>query len=342
MSSKKTKLSKYATENMPSVDENIPSNVHSIKTKIPSKTKPSKTKPSEKTPKRTSTTFILKNISAVQTILSTFAFSTKLLDMMNDNQDCIPQTLLSGDEVDKITDIPVVDLLHEKSKRAYYFLDTRKIQNKFWGVMIDITLNGPLPNTIQKPCWWCKHKFSSKPIGCPLKYHPHKTSGIEKDRFEEKMKAVGLPTTTNDFFETEGLFCSFPCCKAFILDQKGSVKYKESLTLLSLLFSILYSTEKHPIGIFSADNLLSITTKKNKKSTLIPHKTLPLETTDFPTAPSWKLLKDYGGHLTIEEWRSTFGKLEYDLTVNVRRPYMYCSSQYISEKKIKLFKGMCD
>lgn len=331
MSSKKTKLSKYATENMPSVDENIPSNANtSIKTKkIPAKTKPSVT------------TFILKNISAVQTVLSTFAFSTKLLDM-DDNQDCIPQTLLSGDEVDKITDIPVADLLHEKSKRAYYFLDTRKIQNKFWGVMIDVTLNGPLPNTIQKPCWWCKHKFPSKPIGCPLKYHPHKTSGIEKDRFEEKMKAVGLPTTTNDFFETEGLFCSFPCCKAFILDQKGSIKYKESLTLLSLLFSILYSSDKHPIGIFSLDS------KKSKKTTPMPHKKTLLpensraDTTDFPTAPSWKLLKDYGGHLTIEEWRSTFGKLEYDLTVNVRRPYMYCSSQYISEKKIKLFKGTCD
>lgn len=299
-----------------------------------------------KTPKTTSTTFILKDISAVQTVLSAFAFKSsrngKLLDM-DDNGDSIPQTLLSQGEVNEMTDIPVADLLYEKSKRAYYFLDTRKMQNKFWSVMIDVTVNGPLPNTIQKPCWWCRHKFSTKPIGCPLKYHSQKSSGIEKERFEEKLKAANLPTTTNDFFETEGLFCSFPCCKAFILDQKGSVKYKESLTLLSLLFSILYSTDKHPVGIFSLGR-----TKKKPSTLKKPALDAPIkrdtdaEDIHFPAAPSWKLLKDYGGHLTIDEWRSTFGKLEYDLTVNVRRPYMFCSSQYISEKKIKLFKSTRD
>lgn len=278
-------------------------------------------------------TFVLKNISAVQTVLSAYATSTrksgkKFLDLEENTKDTIPQTLLSQEEVNEIADIPVADLLHEKSRRAYYFLDAKKAQNKFWVTMIDVTLNGPLPNSTQKPCWWCRHKFSSRPVGCPLRYHPQKNSGVEKERFEEKLKSAGLPVSSNDFFETEGFFCSFPCCKAFILDQKGSVKYKESLTLLSLLFSILYSTDKRPVGIFSLDRT------KNAPPTQEKH--------DFPTAPTWKLLKDYGGHLTIEEWRSTFGKLEYDATVNTRRPYMFCSSQYISEKKIKLFKNIGD
>jgi hypothetical protein len=292
--SKNTKSSKRAQKDVPSKNE----------------------APGTKKVPKTKTIFFLKDISAVQTVLSSFDSKRKTGKVLNmdENADTIPQTLLSR-EVEEIENIPVSDLLHEKSKRAYYFLDSRKIQNKFWGVMIDVTLNGPLPNSIQKPCWWCRHKFSSKPIGCPLKYHPHKTSGIEKERFDEKMKSADFPTTTNDFFETEGCFCSFPCCKAFILDQKNCVKYKESITLLYLLFSILHSSDKK---------------QANRK----------IE--EFPVAPSWKLLKDYGGHLTIEEWRSTFGKLEYDLTINSRRPYMFCSSQYISEKKIKLFKNTRD
>lgn len=278
------------------------------------------------------TSFILTDISAIQTVLSSFTPKRKQGKLlgMDENKDTLPQTLLTQGNIEEISDIPVSELLYEKSKRAYYFLDTRKIQNKFWVIMIDVTLNGPLPSSIQKPCWWCRHKFGTKPIGCPLRYHPHKKTGIEKERFEDKMKNADLPTTTNDFFETEGCFCSFPCCKAFILDQKGSVKYKESLTLLSLLFSILYSTDTRPVGVFAiGKNKTEDTTKTEDKY-------------DFPAAPSWKLLKDYGGHLTIEEWRSTFGKLEYDPTVNSRRPYMFCSSQYISEKKIKLFKNTRD
>lgn len=314
-------------------------NTMSQKTKKKTKDAPSEASTSRRsaTKKSKSSIFTLKDISAIQTVLSAFATrnSKKLLDINENAKDSIPQTFLSQ-EIEEIAEIPMADLLHEKSKRAYYFLDARKAQNKFWAIMIDVTQNGPLPNTTQKPCWWCRHKFSTKPIGCPLKYHPQKSTGIEKERFEEKLKSAGLPVDSNDFFETEGCFCSFPCCKAFILDQKGSVKYKESLTLLSLLFSILYSTDKRPVGIFSLDRTKNPTKQDALKTNDADEKR------DFPVAPSWKLLKDYGGHLTIEQWRATFGKLEYDPTVNTRRPYMFCSSQYISEKKIKLFKNIGD
>ncbi len=276
-------------------------------------------RPVKKTVKPKTTNIILKDISAVQTVLACYAVhntkSTKVLKM-KDGKDTISQTLI-GDIDGEDTDIPVTQLLYEKSKRAYYFLDARKMQNKFWCIMVDVTLSGPLPSSIQKPCWWCRHKFNFRPIGCPLKYNSNKCTGIEKERYEEKLKNTNLPASTNDFFETEGIFCSFPCCKAFILDQHGSAKYKESITLLSLLFSILHGIQ----SVFSVSGNPEI---------------------DFPAAPSWKLLREYGGHLTIEEYRATFGKLEYFVTVNVRRPYMYSSSQYIAEKKIKLFKDARD
>jgi hypothetical protein len=256
-----------------------------------------------KAKKPSPTSFSLPGISAVQVILSGYASHTRKI-MVDDDEEALPQTLIGNDEE---ADIPITDLLHEKSKKAYYFLDTRKIQNKYWGNMLDITMNGALPSSTNKPCWWCRCPFKTRPIGCPLVYHSHKKEGIDKERLEEKFKNANIALDKNDFFETEGCFCSFPCCKAFILNQRNSTKYKEAAALLSLLFYTLYKRKD-----------------------------------ELPAAPSWKTLKDYGGHLTIQEFRASFGKLEYEETVNNRRPYMFCSSQYISEKRLKLFRGVRD
>jgi len=249
------------------------------------------------------TSFVLQDVSAVQTILSGYASQTQKIIVDDNDPESLPQTLISADED---ADIPIVDLLHEKSRKAYYFLDTRKVQNKYWGIMLDVTANGSLPMATTKPCWWCRHSFKTKPIGCPLVYHSQ-PEGIDKERFEEKLALANITTQGSDFFETEGYFCSFPCCKAYILSQRNSMKYKESAALLSLLFYTLY-----------------------KRREIIP------------AAPPWKILKDYGGQLTIQEYRASFGKLEYEETVNTRRPYMFCSSQYISEKRLKLFRGVRD
>lgn len=274
--------------------------------------KKTKTMPSTKSPTTkpaNASTITLKDISAIQTILAGYSSArpahrtSKVIELQNPDGD-LPQTFIPGTDDELERDIPITELLHEKSKRGFYFLDTRKSPNKFWGIMIDITANGPLPGSTKAPCWWCRHSFQTRPIGCPLKYNGHRNSGVEKERFDEKAVAANIDCSTNDFFETEGCFCSFPCCKAYILDQRSSVKYKESAALLTLLFFKLF-------GVIS----------------------------DFPCAPTWKILKEYGGHLTITEFRATFGKIEYLETVNTRRPYMYCSSQYISEKKIKMFRG---
>jgi hypothetical protein len=245
----------------------------------------------------------LKGISAIQTIISNYAPRKNLLALDSVQNESLPQTLIST-EIEDVDEIPVTALLHEKSKRSYYFLDNRKIQNKFWRNLIDITSSGPLPHSTNKPCWWCRSSFTNNPVGCPLKYNIHK-SGDSGASVNEKFKNAGIKTKTNDFFETEGIFCSFPCCKAYILDQRGIAKYHESLALLSLLLAKIYGN---------------------------------METIEIPIAPSWKILKDYGGHLTIEEFRATFGKIEYTPTVNMRRPYMFCSSQLLEEQKIKLFK----
>lgn len=262
-------------------------------------------------PKPLRTNFVLKGVNAIQMILApkkrtTIPFTSLLDDA--EGTDMIPQTILPIEDTEE-NEIPISELLHEKSKRASYYIDPRKMQHKLWGVMIDVTENGSLPISTSKSCWWCRSPFHSLPIGCPLKYSsPTTTSPIDRQRMADKLTAANFPPTPIeklDFFETEGYFCSFPCCKAYIISQRSSIKYKDSAALLGLLYTTIYGSKA-----------------------------------SFPTAPSWKILKEYGGHLTIQEFRMTFGQLEYNETINIRRPYMFATAQFISEKRIKLFRGI--
>lgn len=101
------------------------------------------------------------------------------------------------------------------------------------------------------------------------------------------------PPTT---FDVDGIFCSFPCVLSYILEMKGT-RYAESQTLLGILFNIM--------------------TGSNAK---------------IPTAPSWKLLINYGGHLTIDEFRDTFGRLEYTPTINIKRATQMLTHSLIEEE----------
>ena len=190
--------------------------------------------------------------------------------------------------------------LSVNSKNVIYFIDPHKNVTKYLINMVDVHDYGSLPIYTSKPCWWCRHSFTTCPIGLPIEYYPHEPSSHKKISREAALTKANLSLDMNDFFITDGLFCSFPCCKAFTKDCRGEIKYRESLTLLLLLYSKLTNRTVFTI----------------------------------PEAPHWKLLKAYGGHLTIEEFRQTFGKLEYVQTPNIKRPYMYTCSSIVQEQPI--------
>lgn len=204
-------------------------------------------------------------------------------------------------------DISINELMHEKtrkSKKAIYFLDSNKNQIKYWISMFDVYQKGILPQYTNIDCWWCRLPFDTHPIGCPLKYHYHKNDGIEKERFEAKLTELNMKIDSNEFFETEGNFCSFPCVKSYIrsmLAQTKSSKYKEAFSLLTILYLKLKG-----------------------------------EIIKIPFAPSWKTCIKNMGHLTNEQYRETFDRLIYEDTVNTCRPFMFSSSSYVKEKRLKI------
>jgi hypothetical protein len=173
--------------------------------------------------------------------------------------------------------------------------------------------NNKLPDKTNIKCFWCRHNFDSIPLGCPIKYSnnvieksyiSHITKGeyfMRENITKNKLKNIGFDTETcrmknsavidginislirESFYLTDGIFCSFNCILSYIKDNNHNVLYKESYYLLKSLY-------------------LSLIGKKMEK--IIP-------------APSWKLLNEYGGPLSIENYRNSFNKVEYNFIFNI-------------------------
>lgn len=257
----------------------------------------------------------LTDVSAKNVINLHYGDTTTLLKIDEDENSDTVQNVpkVQCVTIEDAKGITEVDILHENDKvgnRSLFFFDSKKRKVKLWPVMIDVTQNGGLPLYTNKPCRNCHHGFSTHPIGCPIRYNANVT-----DSNDEKCKRVikfledhNLPSNTNDFFETEGMFCSWPCVKAYIFSclsrNPHSHRYKNALSYMTLMFKKINGTKGVPDVIPSAG---------------------PINTIDV-----------YGGHLTIDEYRASFGVLKYDETINIRRPYMFSCSQYIEEIKVKV------
>lgn len=199
---------------------------------------------------------------------------------------------ISGDKT-KISDI-----ILSEPEYALSFLDENKKNYDCVATMVNFSTLETLPVFTDKKCFWCRHNFDSRPIGCPIKYvnstiEKSYVSQITKDEYRMKENitktkmdrilsmdhsGINISSVGTDYYLTDGIFCSFNCTLAFINDNNKDSYYKDSIGLLHSLYKIF-------IG------------KKIEK--LVP-------------APHWRLLSDYGGPFSINEFRDKFNKIMYE------------------------------
>lgn len=221
-------------------------------------------------------TFVLVNIN-IEKVEKKYS----LINIVNEN--IIP---------DNTTKIEELSPNIVKTNDFFSFLDESKVTRKCSISFVDF-------KNKNYRCFWDRNIIPKNyiPLGCPVRYIPnkiHKTynSEITKEKytisenvseqqcFEIKLKSdKKYSIEENDIYETDGIFCSFNCCIAYINDMENTKNplYKNSE---SLLLKIYYD-------IFG-----------NNISEIIP-------------APHWRTLQDFGGHLSIEDFRNSFNRIEY-------------------------------
>jgi hypothetical protein len=218
---------------------------------------------------------------------------------------------LQPNNITKLTD------LSENNKNTFSFLDESKRLHKCYVNMIDFNSCKNINDFHNYNCFWCRHSFDTKPIGCPVKYVSNVAvkkyySEISKDIYTIKENITIKKSITdiednkikiinNDYYETDGIFCSFNCIMAFILDNKHIRIYDDSIMLLNKMYNDF----------------------------------LKVNNASISPAPSWRLLIEYGGHLNINDFRNNFNKIEYEYHGIIRKIPTQESIGTIFEQKFK-------
>lgn len=192
----------------------------------------------------------------------------------------------------------IMDLSSKSTQETISFLDESKKNHKCIVSMINFESHEEMTNN-SYDCFWCRNSIPDNiaVIGCPIKYVASQTiksywSDISKDKYtirenitsKHQKRVQNLLTednrlhiVDNNYFLVDGIFCSFNCCMAYIMENKHNSLYSMSEMLLLKMYNDI-----HP--------------------NIIPY---------IEEAPHWRKLKQYGGDLTISQFRDSFNKVEY-------------------------------
>lgn len=222
---------------------------------------------------------------------------------------CRPSSSVSGGQGD-LSDGDVGDRPGgNNSTVAFSYLDESKRNHHCVVTMSNFQRNPPggKHNEPYLHCFWCRHAFHNAPVGCPIRYYAHRLlktyysevsrdtfclrenvsrGQLDRNRTALEEQSTLLKILPKDYYSYDGIFCSFQCAYAFIKDNKSNPLYTDSEHLLLQLY----------------------------------HDTIGADVPSLEPAPSWRLLKTYGGHMTIDEFRKNFYKMEYHAMDNILDP----------------------
>lgn len=208
---------------------------------------------------------------------------------------------LGTDNVQPINTTTLEELeLNKKHPETISFLDDSKQLHRCHISFVDFSSGQALVSGKRYKCYWCRNSIPEdyRPIGCPIRYIPSRAtktyhSEINKERYSitepitefkneelKKKKDKRISIEDKGYYETDGIFCSFNCCMAYIQSPEivHNSLFRNSETLLLQMHNHFYPNEK--------------------VSAISP-------------AQHWRTLIEYGGNCNIEQFRESFNKVEY-------------------------------
>tara|TARA_Y100000389_G_C17460524_1_gene521344 strand:- start:934 stop:1698 length:765 start_codon:yes stop_codon:yes gene_type:complete len=228
---------------------------------------------------------------------------------IKEKEDCDEKIL---NNTTKLTELSV----EKGTPEVISFLDEAKKAHHCQLSMIDFS-SGMDVSLLRYHCYWCRHPFDSMPIGCPIKYVPNKAiknyySHISRDNYTIKENITdnkqyklnddsSISLEKGEYYETDGVFCSFNCCKAYIHENKQNNIYSLSDTLLLKIYN-------------------KVMNAKNKVISPAPH---------------WRILEQYGGDLNIIKFRESFNRIDYTYHGDTRYIPKFSPISRLYEENIK-------
>lgn len=196
------------------------------------------------------------------------------------------------------------------------FLDEAKRLHTCHISMIDFQSKMDV-NLLRYHCFWCRHPFDTRPIGCPIKYVSSQAvkkyhSHISRDAYTIKENVTNkrrqilesderILVKVGEYYETDGVFCSFNCPQAWINDNKHDRRFDNSTMLLMKMFNHYNGT---------------------RMVTISP-------------AAHWRTLEQYGGHQNIMKFRDGFNKVDYECHGNTKPVPNFLPLGTLFEEKIR-------
>lgn len=222
------------------------------------------------------------------------------------------------DQKPPVNTTKIVDLVGDSNNKTISFLDNTKKARKCKVSIIDFASRLET-SSLNYNCYWDRHPLpkDTVPLGCPIRYVSRKVtktykSAISKDMYTinediskkkaEKLENVeGFKVEKYPYYETDGVFCSFDCMCAFLNDNKHNPLYQDSCMLMSKMYNELFDAKPEKIN----------------------------------SAGHWRTLVVYGGWLSIEKFRESFGKVDYKSHGYITNLPLYKPMGAVYEKMLK-------
>jgi hypothetical protein len=175
---------------------------------------------------------------------------------------------------------------------TYFPNDKTKLQ--MYITMKDVTSKQCLPRKTDIPCFGCHRVFSHIPLGVPIEYYPsiytskNNITKIKKITTNERKKLENDKSndiTILEYFDTDGVACSFNCIVRLIEDYPSPL-YKKSASLIPKMY-------KKILGNYPKGKIIK--------------------------SPSWRLLERYGGCISDEEFETNLQTIKFTDTNQISK-----------------------
>lgn len=170
---------------------------------------------------------------------------------------------------------PIITIISKEKTKLQTFI-----------TMEDYKTKKKLPQKTDIPCFGCHRRFSTIPIGVPIDYHPsiysskNDPSKIKKLTINERKKLElneDNDVTVLEYFDTDGIVCSFNCIFSVIEDNPSPL-YKKTSSLVPQLYKMIYD-------LYPKEKIIR--------------------------SPSWRLREEYGGILSDEEFVTNLQTIQF-------------------------------